>query len=220
MKKILLGTVALVALGIAGSASAADLAARPYTKAPAYIPPQIYNWTGFYIGGHVGGAFRGDDNNVLGGSSDGTFMGGVQIGYDTQFSPNWVAGLEANYTFKDTNSSFANRNLGSVTGRLGYTWGQTMLYAKGGYAWADTRFTNGFGGDGGRDGYTVGAGLEYLFTQNWSGKIEYQYYDFGNVNVFDGTTGAFLGRFRNDEHTIKVGLNYRFGWGGPVVAKY
>jgi outer membrane immunogenic protein len=219
MKKILLGTVALVALGIAGSASAADLAARPYTKAPAYIPPQIYNWTGFYIGGHVGGAFRGDDNNVLGGSSDGTFMGGVQIGYDTQFSPNWVAGLEANYTFKDTNSSFANRNLGSVTGRLGYTWGQTMLYAKGGYAWADTRFTNGFGGDGGRDGYTVGAGLEYLFTQNWSGKIEYQYYDFGHVNVFDGT-GAFVGNIHNDQHTIKAGLNYRFNWGGPVVAKY
>jgi outer membrane immunogenic protein len=219
MKKILMGTVALVALGLAVPASAADLAARPYTKAPAYVPAQIYNWTGFYIGGHVGGAFRGDDNNVLGGSSDGTFMGGVQVGYDYQFSPNWVMGLEANYSFKDTNGIFANRNLGSVTGRLGYTWGPTLLYAKGGYAWADTRFTNGFGGDGGRDGYTVGAGLEYLFTQNWSGKIEYQYYDFGNVNVFDNT-GAFAGRFRNDEHTIKVGLNYRFGWGGPVVAKY
>jgi outer membrane immunogenic protein len=219
MKKILMGTVALVALGLAVPASAADLAARPYTKAPAYVPAQIYNWTGFYIGGHVGGAFRGDDNNVLGGSSDGTFMGGVQVGYDYQFSPNWVMGLEANYSFKDTNGIFANRNLGSVTGRLGYTWGPALLYVKGGYGWADTRFSNGFGGDGGRDGYTVGGGLEYLFTQNWSGKIEYQYYDFGNVNVFDNT-GAFAGRFRNDEHTIKVGLNYRFGWGGPVVAKY
>jgi outer membrane immunogenic protein len=219
MKKILLATVALVALGATAPTLAADLAARPYTKAPPYVAAPIYNWTGFYIGGHVGGAFRGDDNNVLGGSSDGTFMGGVQVGYDYQFSPNWVMGLEANYSFKDTNGVFANRNLGSVTGRLGYTWGPTLLYAKGGYAWADTRFTNGFGGDGGRDGYTVGAGLEYLFTQNWSGKIEYQYYDFGNVNVFDNT-GAFAGRFRNDEHTIKVGLNYRFGWGGPVVAKY
>jgi outer membrane immunogenic protein len=217
MKKFFLACVAIAAMG--APSFAADLAARPYTKAPAYVPAQIYNWTGFYIGGHVGGAFRGDDNNVLGGSSDGTFMGGVQVGYDYQFSPNWVMGLEANYSFKDTNGVFANRNLGSVTGRLGYTWGPTLLYAKGGYAWADTRFTNGFGGDGGRDGYTVGAGLEYLFTQNWSGKIEYQYYDFGNVNVFDNT-GAFAGRFRNDEHTIKVGLNYRFGWGGPVVAKY
>jgi outer membrane immunogenic protein len=214
MKSFLLGTVALAAIGLALPANAADLAARPYTKAPAYVPAQIYNWTGFYLGGHVGGAFRGDDNNVFGGSRDGSFMGGVQVGYDNQFAPNWVFGVEANYSFKDTNNAFfTNRGLGSVTGRLGYTWGPALLYVKGGYGWADTRTTTGF--DGGRDGYTVGGGLEYLFTQNWSGKIEYQYYDFGNVN--------FLGvnQFRNDEHTIKAGINYRFGWGGaPVVAKY
>ncbi len=68
-------------------------------------------------------------------------MGGVQVGYDYQFAPNWVLGLEANYSFLDTGSSFANRGLGSVTGRLGYTWGPAMLYAKGGYAWADSRFS-------------------------------------------------------------------------------
>jgi len=218
MKKILMGTVALVALGLAVPANAADLGARQYTKAPVAIPAPIYNWTGFYIGGHIGGSFRGDDNNLLGGSSDGTFLGGVQAGYDYQFAPNWVMGLEANYSFKDTNSNFANRGLGSVTGRLGYTWGPALLYVKGGYGWADSRFSNGFGGNGGRDGYTVGGGLEYLFTQNWSGKIEYQYYDFGTVNFV--TPAAVVGSFRNDEHTIKVGLNYRFGWGAPVVAKY
>ncbi|MGN6309213.1 MAG: outer membrane protein [Xanthobacteraceae bacterium] len=219
MKSFLLGTVALAAIGLALPANAADLAARPYTKAPAYVPAQIYNWTGFYLGGHLGGAFRGDSNNLLGGSRDGTFMGGVQVGYDNQFAPNWVFGVEANYSFKDTGSNFANRGLGSVTGRLGYTWGPALLYVKGGYGWADSRFSNGFGGDGGRDGYTVGGGLEYLFTQNWSGKIEYQYYDFGNVNFV--TPGGVAGSFRNDEHTIKAGINYRFGWGGaPVVAKY
>ena len=219
MKSFLLGTVALAAIGLALPANAADLAARPYTKAPAYVPAQIYNWTGFYLGGHVGGAFRGDSNNLLGGSRDGTFMGGVQVGYDNQFAPNWVFGVEANYSFKDTGSNFANRGLGSVTGRLGYTWGPALLYVKGGYGWADSRFSNGFGGNGGRDGYTVGGGLEYLFTQNWSGKIEYQYYDFGNVNFV--TPAGVAGSFRNDEHTIKAGINYRFGWGGaPVVAKY
>ena len=224
MKKFLLATVALVALGATAPALAADLAARPYTKAPAYVPAPVYNWTGLYIGGHVGGAFGGD-NNILapgfnGGNNDGVFMGGVQIGYDNQFAPNWVLGLEANYSFLDTGSDFANRGLGSVTGRLGYTRGPALLYVKGGYGWADSRFSNGFAGDGGRDGYTVGGGLEYLFTQNWSGKIEYQYYDFGDVNVFD-PAGAFVGTFRNDQHTIKVGLNYRFGWGAPpVVAKY
>jgi outer membrane immunogenic protein len=211
MKKILLPTAALALVALAAPASAADLAARPYTKAPAYAPvAPIYNWTGFYIGGHIGGAFPGEDNALIG-SRDGTFMGGVQGGYDYQFAPNWVFGLEANYSFKDTNSNFDNRGLGSVTGRLGYTWGPALLYAKGGYAWADSRFTNGFGGNGGRDGYTVGGGLEYLFTQNWSGKVEYQYYDFGNVTFL--TPALAVGGFKNDEHTIKAGLNYRFNLG-------
>src|SRR5260370_41037059 len=62
MKKFLLVTVALVALGATVPALAADLAARPaYTKAPAYMAP-IYNWTGFYIGGHIrGGIWRGNN---------------------------------------------------------------------------------------------------------------------------------------------------------------
>ncbi|MCB1414154.1 MAG: porin family protein, partial [Xanthobacteraceae bacterium] len=64
MKKFLLGTVALIALGATAPALAADMAARPYTKAPAYVPAPVYNWTGFYIGGHVGGAFGGN-NNIL-----------------------------------------------------------------------------------------------------------------------------------------------------------
>src|SRR4051812_27152141 len=212
MKKFLLSTAAVATVALAAPPVAADKAPRPYTKAPAYqaAATPIYNWTGFYIGGHVGGAFA-SDNKLVGGGSGGTVMGGGQIGYDTQFAPKWGFGIEANYSFKDTSSAFANRGLGSVTGRLGYTWGPTLLYAKGGYAWADSRFTNGFSGDGGRDGYTVGGGLEYLFTQNWSGKIEYQYYDFGNVTYF---TPAFaVGGFKNDEHTIKAGLNYRFNLG-------
>ncbi|HEU4805118.1 MAG TPA: porin family protein, partial [Nitrobacter sp.] len=159
MKKILLASVAIIGFGAIVPAQAADLAARPYTKAPVYEAAPIYNWTGFYIGGHVGGAFGGR-NNIFdpafnGNGSDGVFLGGGQIGYDTQFSPNWVFGIEANYSFLDTSSSFANRGLGSVTGRLGYTWGPALLYVKGGYGWADSRFTNGFSGNGGRDGYTV-----------------------------------------------------------------
>jgi outer membrane immunogenic protein len=223
MKKFLLGTVALVALG-AAPAVAADLAARPYTKAPMMAPAPIYNWTGFYLGGHIGGAFRGD-NNALFGNNDGRFIGGVQVGYDYQFSPNWVLGLEAQYSFMANNNNngavfFGNRNLGSVTGRLGYTWGPAMLYAKGGYGWADTRQSFGFG-QVGRDGYTVGAGLEYMFTPSWSGKVEYQYYDFGRTNFAGVINGVpVVANFRNDEHTIKVGLNYRFNLGGPVVARY
>jgi len=218
MKNVLLGTAAAIAILSASAASAADLAARPYTKAPMAAPSLVYDWTGFYIGGHVGGAFRGNSNNAVGGGNDGRFMGGGQIGWDTQFGGNWVFGLEANYSFLDTSSSFANRGLGSVTGRLGSAWGPTLLYVKGGYAWADSRFTNGFTGDAGRNGYTVGGGIEYMFSRSWSGKIEYQYYDFGNSTVI--VPGFVRTDFRNDEHTIKAGLNYRFNWGSTGFAAY
>src|SRR3954465_13521098 len=134
MKKFLLATVAFAAL--AGTASAADMAARPYTKAPPIEASPIYNWAGFYIGGHVGGAFGGSNNILAPGftgtsSNDGVFMGGALRGYDHQFSPNWVLGIEANYSFLDTNNNpLANRGLGSVTGRLGYTWGPALLRVK------------------------------------------------------------------------------------------
>jgi outer membrane immunogenic protein len=238
MKKFLLGTVALLAMG--ASASAADLAARPYTKAPAYVAAPIYNWTGFYIGGHVGGAFNG--NSGFGGTSDnsdGRFLGGVQFGADYQFAPNWVIGVEGQYSWVGNNNTtvvFApsgygynlnQKGLASVTGRLGYTWGPALLYVKGGWAYQDATETlfvpvglsAAFDTTTKSNGYTVGAGLEYLFTQNWSGKVEYQYYDFGNttINAPLAIAGASS---KNDQHVVKAGLNYRFNWGGPVVAKY
>src|SRR4051794_41761522 len=71
MKKLLLATVALVALGATVPALAADLAARPYTKAPPPVMAPIYNWTGFYIGGDGGGALGNDKtlNRPAGGTN-------------------------------------------------------------------------------------------------------------------------------------------------------
>lgn len=235
MKKLLLGASALVMF--AAPALAADLPARIYTKAPAYTAPEaVYSWTGFYIGGHVGGAFAGD--NSLQGDS-GRFLGGVQGGADYQFATNWVVGLEAQYSWLPNNNSGVafplgtvatdnNRGLGSVTGRLGYTWGPALLYAKGGYAFRDNSLNVNFAGvpqpftaDGNhKDGYTVGAGLEYMFAPNWSAKVEYQYYNFGNTTFTSGPVDVVGTRFRDDEHTVKAGINYRFGWGGPVAARY
>jgi outer membrane immunogenic protein len=237
MKKFLIGTAALMAF--AAPAFAADLPARTYTKAPAYTAPEVvYNWTGFYIGGNIGGAFAG--NNSLQGSG-GRFMGGVQAGFDYQVAPNWVLGVEAQYdwlannnnsgvTFPAGTTITANNNqLGSVTGRFGYTWGPALLYAKGGFAWRDNNNFNVVSGgvpvtfstNGNRsDGYTVGAGLEYMFAPNWSAKVEYQYYNFGSTTFTAGPPEIIGAHFRDDEHTVKAGLNYRFGWGGPVVAKY
>ena len=53
MKKVLLVTASLIALGAAAPAVAADLAARPYTKAPAMVAA-VYDWSGFYIGANGG----------------------------------------------------------------------------------------------------------------------------------------------------------------------
>jgi outer membrane immunogenic protein len=237
MKKILLGVAALAAF--AGPAFAADMPARTYSKAPVYSAPAVvYNWTGFYIGGHVGGAFAGDNTF---GSSDARFLGGVQGGFDYQFAPNWVVGAEAQYSWLTGGSNNGvlfpggtlvtsrNDQLGSVTGRLGYTWGPALLYAKGGYAWRDNSNIGAsiagtpaaFTTDGNhKDGYTVGAGLEYMFAPNWSAKAEYQYYNFGKTSFTSGPPDIVGVSSRNDEHTVKVGVNYRFGWGGPVAAKY
>jgi outer membrane immunogenic protein len=236
MKKFLLGTVALVALGATAPALAADLAARPaYTKAPVYAAP-IYNWTGFYIGGHVGGAFAGS-NSLQG---DSRFLGGIQGGADYQFGNNWVIGAEVQYSWMNNSNGGVtfpggvlvtsnSDQLGSVTGRLGYSFGPTLLYAKGGYAWKDRDNLNAsIGGvpvavttsGNTRDGYTVGAGLEYMFAPSWSAKIEYQYYNFGSSTFLTGPAGVVGARFNDDEHTVKAGVNYRFNWGGPVVARY
>ena len=179
MKRFLLGAAALVAL--AAPAAAADLAARPYTKAPAAptVPATIYNWTGFYIGGHIGGAFAG--NNSLEGNG-GRFLGGVQGGFDYQFAPNWVTGIEAEYSWMTRNNNGVTfpggvvvtdrqDQLGSVTGRFGYTWGPGLLYAKGGYAFRGNGNNVGVTVGGvpaafattghHNDGWTVGTGLEY-----------------------------------------------------------
>lgn len=240
MKKARISILALVTIAGAVPVLAADLPVRTYTKAPALPPPPVYNWTGFYVGGHIGGAFNGNENfDGLSNNNDGRFLGGVQFGGDYQFGSNWVVGIEGQYSWLNNNKnalafpgvgySFSNnqRGIGSVAGRVGYTWGPTLLYVKGGYAYSDNNdylSLNGapaaFALDGSHhDGYTVGAGLEYMFAQSWSAKIEYQYYNFGNANFVTPVALAAFGRDRLDEHSVKAGINYRFNWGGPIVAR-
>jgi outer membrane immunogenic protein len=241
MKKLHLAAVALAALGATATANAADLGARPYYgKAPAYVAP-IYNWTGFYVGGHLGGAFSGSNsfNGLVLSNYDAQFLGGVQAGADYQFAPSWVAGIEGQYSWLTRNNVSAvfpagfaynnnQRGLGSLTARVGYSFGSALVYAKGGYAYSDYGDSLTLGGapvafalsSSHHNGYTVGAGLEYMLARNWSAKIEYQYYDFGNSQFVAPATLFPFGSFRSDEHTVKAGVNYRFNWGGPLVARY
>src|SRR5712675_490058 len=163
MKTFLLGAVGLVALGLAAPAPAADLAARPYTKAPGPMMAAIYDWSGFYIGANGGwGSSRKcwDQNTGLGGTflanegchdATGGVAGG-QIGYRWQASA-WVFGLEAQGDWADLKGSstslvalapFANRSkidaFGLFTGQIGYAINTVLFYVKGGAAVVDDKF--------------------------------------------------------------------------------
>lgn len=111
--------VAAIFAGLsAASATAADLPARTYTKAPAVVST-AYNWTGFYIGGSIGGHWGRDrltaDANPLGFGAAAAaelnagaagslhpqgFIGGAQIGYNWQVN-NVVVGVEADGSWLD-----------------------------------------------------------------------------------------------------------------------
>ena len=62
--------------------------------------------------------------------------------------------------------------------------------------------------------------LTRVMATNWSAKAEYQYYDFGKTRFTAGPPAIVGTSFKNDEHTVKAGINYRFTWGGPAVPRY
>jgi outer membrane immunogenic protein len=243
MKKILFASTVAVALAGALPAAAADLGPRyraPAYAAPAYAAP-LYNWTGFYLGAHLGGAFGGDYNfnGLAMTNDDARFLGGVQAGIDWQFAGNWVIGAEGQYSWLSTNDDAAafpggfiytndQRGLASVTARLGYSFGPALAYVKGGYAYADNRETVTLGGvpiafmldTNHNHGWTVGGGVEYMFAPNWSAKAEYQYYDFGDSRFVSPAALVPFGTFQNDEHALKAGVNYRFNFAAPVAPRY
>jgi outer membrane immunogenic protein len=210
MKKALLAGIALAALTVGAiPATAADLATRPVYKAPVMVPT-LYNWSGFYVGGHVGGAWSDENwrqttsslglplDRSTGSSNMSGFLGGAQAGFNWQ-AGSWVFGVEGDWSWTDADgckghvvfpaySGCTNVNwYATATGRLGYAWDRTLLYVKGGAAFEDADRFITFNGvattnsvSNTRTGWTVGGGLEYAFWDNWSAKIEYNYMDFGH----------------------------------------
>lgn len=249
MKKILLAGAALAAL--AAPASAADLAARPAFKAPVAVPI-VYNWSGFYIGAHVGGAWGDKDWTeipaagapIARGSHDiSGFLAGGQAGVNFQ-SGNWVFGIEGQLSWTNADGSHVcvaglavcNTDvnwLGTVAGRIGYAWDRVMVYGKGGFAFADEKYfvtalpggaLVGTTSDDTRTGWMLGAGVEWALWDNWSAKIEYNYMDFGRdrfaVANVPGPGTLVNVDIDQQVHVVKLGVNYRFNWGAPVVARY
>jgi outer membrane immunogenic protein len=159
MKRLACAAAALTALGTV-PAAAADLAAAPAYKAASPVMPILYNWTGFYIGGHVTGAWTHSDSITvdtttglpLGSASANrsSVHGGGQIGYDYMFSNRVVLGIVADAQSGTSNSTLTvnpagtivqttrgtTDATGTVRGRLGYAIDALLLYGTGGWAWS------------------------------------------------------------------------------------
>ena len=268
MKKLLIAAAGMMALALSAPAGAADMAAGPYTKAPPMPVAQVYNWTGFYIGGHVGYGWGHTNSNSF--STAGVLLdsttsnpsgvfGGGQIGYNWQFSPNWLIGIEADGSVSDIHTTTTNctatgcasganklDDFGTVRGRLGYVINSVLLYGTGGWAWShsntDRTVTCVVAGggicpggpspsaltgavssaSGTQNGWTAGAGVEWMFAPHWTAKVEYQHLQFDNVTR-DFSYAGFPAASRHivsDSHidTVRVGVNYIFG--GPALARY
>lgn len=217
MKKLLLASVGLLALGVA-SASAADLPRREAmpVKAPVYMAP-AYNWTGFYVGINGGGGWGNSEFSApLGTSFDlsGAVIGGT-AGYNWQMGQ-VVFGLEGDMDWSNirgsancggiTSCETRNDWLGTVRGRLGYAFDRVMPYVTGGLAVGGVKTSAAGIGDTSetKAGWTIGGGLEAAIAGPWTAKVEYLYVDLGNTGTVLGSDASF--------HTniVRAGLNYRF----------
>jgi outer membrane immunogenic protein len=223
MTKMTLGAV-VAAATLIGSLPvlAADLTQPLTYKAPP--PAPIYNWSGLYIGAHLGGAWesRGfSRNSVLFPALDADTItssgvtGGGQIGYNWQFTPNWLAGIEADVSGANLSGSLITPSappspatvswtdnthvFGTLRGRLGYVANNWLFYGTGGLAWDDSRFARNQLVAGPASppagliaantlttiGWAAGAGVEWGFARNWTARIEYLHLD------VDGGSYAF-----------------------------
>jgi outer membrane immunogenic protein len=250
VKKFLLGTIGLVALGMAAPVSAADL--RPPPAPPPYVAP-IYDWSGFYIGANGGWAQSRNCWDFVPVAApiisdgcrerSGGLFGG-QLGYRWQ-AGTWVFGLEGQGDWADLSNTrvsiihpvFSTRTktdgIGLFTGQIGWAWNTALLYVKGGAAVTGNRFSilSTLSGaelasaSATRWGGAVGVGWEWGFAPNWSFGVEYDHLFMGDANnsfsAVNPIPAAFLNnRITQDVDMVTVRLNYRFGWGGTAVPRY
>jgi opacity protein-like surface antigen len=226
------------ALAVAGAAEAADLYGG-YKDEAVYIPAAVWQgfyfgghagWSWSDIGAGNNILILGSSSLQLGTLSNSNIFGGAQIGYNIQ-AGNFVLGVETDLGGMDAGASGSfvdpgNKSrilyvssqggfYGDITGRAGFSLGNALIYAKAGFAF----FTggvkvsdpyDGFGQNSGTfTGWTVGAGVEYALSPNWSVKGEYQYFDFDNGN-FSCCLSSTGGRIDDNitSNTFKIGVNY------------
>lgn len=220
-RKAMLATTCLVS--ICGVAAAADMP----TKAPAYGAP-LYNWTGFYAGVNVGGAWGASS-----GSNASGVIGGGQIGYNWQAvgSP-LVLGLEADIQASGVDGSATVTALGAtftetgkadyfgtVRARLGIAQGRWMGYVTGGWAYTTLKHdgvatgavVGAYSASNSLSGYAVGGGVEWAAWDRWTVKAEYLYLSFpGHDNIYATVPPVVTSYGRTNINVLRAGLNYRF----------
>ena len=165
------GWINFLIAGLTGAASAADLPARTYTKAPPVAAP-IYNWTGFYVGLNGGGGSSHECLTIISSGGVPVFpasqgchtatggMAGGQVGYRWQ-SANWVFGVEAQGDWANLTGSGASLAvlipatnqtkvdaIGLFTAQAGYAWNNVLLFVKGGAAVSDNKYSTFFTASG------------------------------------------------------------------------
>lgn len=217
------------------AATAADLPRRSAPPADYYAPPapSFINWQGLYLGvnaGYAFGAFDNGDTNfianptgLLGAPSGG--MVGFTGGYNAQLPQNLVLGVEADFDFMGMKASRmpffglaseSRVNYGmTVRGRAGYALDRALLFVTGGFAGARTAISvaNFYGAFMGHEatfqtGWALGAGLEFMVTNNLSAKGEYIFTSIGSDRYFNFTPAALQAGVNTS--AIKGGLNYHF----------
>jgi outer membrane immunogenic protein len=205
------------------------------------IPSASADTKGFLGGGQVGCNYQLAPNWVIGIEGDGS---AADIKGDLTRSFSFFdSDPSVNQFVTITGTAHGKTDwLASVTGRLGWTWDRWMIYAKGGVAWAGDKFSadiplfdEHLETSQTRTGWTVGGGVEWAFWNNWSAKLEYDFYDFGTRSLT--LTGTFVPiggtvltpvvvpgiDVKQTINAVKFGVNYRFDWGkgkAPIVARY
>lgn len=202
-----------------------------FTWTGFYVGGQIgYGWNandndfdvpvGYTVDGLPFTGFGGDEG-------DG-FLAGVHAGYNVQLG-SFVVGVEGDIegVFGDDDDDFdgviigpgglpvtysiASSSIdwqGSLRARAGFAFDRALIYATGGIAFAGLSDGIGSSNDDTLTGWTLGAGIEYAFTDNLTTRLEYRYTNFdGDNNIFDG---ADLGDNELEFHTVRVGLSYKF----------
>jgi outer membrane immunogenic protein len=212
-----------------GPVGAPPVAPSPYPS--AYPLPYYYNWTGFYVGGNLGIAWDSSTltDDVFGvnfSTSRSGFVGGGQIGYNWQISPQFVVGVE--WMLDGTSISSDTIRLGAplaadesvdwvttLAARFGWAANNWLFYGKAGGGWVHESVTlingNGFtvGTSGTRSGWLLGVGFEYGFAPRWTARVEWDHVGLGDETIVGFTPGDSVILSR-DFDMLTFGVNYRF----------